>query len=211
MRPSVLALPLLPLSHLSQLGRAPSSAHNGILKLFLLFSPNYHEEPEARPSWEVHPTQSQLWEQQWGRSDAEGHEREPSRHQNKFLNNSTDQRVAAGMPAGLQIPFPNAEIPAGIPIPALTWAGTRNVATPICPFSLPASHSHTHDPLLPFCQLYLSLVSLFSSHSHSTQPCPELCASIQDREWLSDQKSFCGNKILGVTLCFCRMSMFDWL
>lgn len=48
MRPSVLALPLLPLSHLAQLGRAPSSALHGMLEVFLLFSPNYHEEPEGQ-------------------------------------------------------------------------------------------------------------------------------------------------------------------
>lgn len=66
-------------------------------KCFFYFLPIIMRSQRARPSWEVLPTQSQVWEQQWGRSGAEGHERESFRHQNKFLNNSTDQRLAAGI------------------------------------------------------------------------------------------------------------------
>lgn len=56
----------------------------------------------------------------------------------------------------MQITLLNNEIQAEIPVTSLTSADMRYVAMPICQSSLPAFHSHTNDPILPFFQLYIS-------------------------------------------------------
>lgn len=91
-------------------------------QLLLLSSPSYHEEPKGQSKMKAasytKTSVKSCTRQQWGRSDAEGHEREPFRNQNKFLNNSPDQRLATGIPASLQITSLNGEIPAGFPVTA---------------------------------------------------------------------------------------------
>lgn len=117
-----------------------------------------------------------------------------------------------GLLARLQITSGNSEIQAEIPVTSLTWAGIRHVATPICPFSLPASHSHTHDPLLPFTWLYNSYVSLpFLSVTFKFQSSHVLSFVLESRSeggWVA-RKENVGNEIFGLTLCFCRMHV--WL
>lgn len=168
-------------------------------QVFLLFSPNYHEEPDQAERCFLHKVRS-CTRQQWGRSDAEGHEGEPFRNQNKFINNSTDQRLAAGIPAGLKIAFLNCEIQAGIPVTAITWTGTRNVATPICPFS---SLPLTAVPMIHFFHFgsFIIPLSCFSHHvlmqqSHAQS---SVLWSRTDNGWVTKKVSV-GNKILGLTL-----------
>lgn len=86
----------------------------------------------------------------------------------------------------MQITLLNTEIQAEIPVTSLTSADMSYVATPICQSSLPAFHSHTNDPILPFFQLYISsiffnFIFLHITHCYLShvlvlaQQCTELC------------------------------------